>query len=101
MCEITWLEHTRCQHSEKVVREGGRCAIGHGNPDDRFHWKEAQGGIYADDLCRPCQARLERYGTADPGVSWTRLNEAVSRAKAKYSRSNDSSNGSVSDASSK
>ncbi|ROV96257.1 hypothetical protein VMCG_07658 [Cytospora schulzeri] len=81
MCGTTWLEHSRCQHSERIVQEDSKCAIGYADPNSRFHWEEAQGIVHIDDLCRTCQGRLDRHGTTDPSVCWTQLNEVLSRAR--------------------
>lgn len=86
MCGTTWLEHSKCHHSERIVREDSKCAIGYAAPDSKFHWKEPQGVIHADDLCSTCQARLDKYGTADPSVSWEQLYDTVDKAKSTHSR---------------
>ncbi|ROV96426.1 hypothetical protein VSDG_05415 [Cytospora chrysosperma] len=79
MCGTTMLVHSQCQHSERSVREGSKCAIGYANSDSTFHWEEAQGIVYADDLCHACRYRLAKYGTPDPNVSWVALKAILSK----------------------
>lgn len=79
MCGTTWLQHSQCQHSERVILENSKCAIGYADPGSRFHWQEAQGIEHVDDLCHTCQYRLDKYSTTDPNVSWSQLVFAVSK----------------------
>lgn len=42
--------------------------------------------IHVDDFCSTCQYRLNKYGTADPNVSWSQLKEVLSKAKSTSSK---------------
>ncbi|ROW07578.1 hypothetical protein VPNG_06864 [Cytospora leucostoma] len=80
MCGTTWLEHDRCGHSERMVREDSKCAIWYAQPDSTFHLREAEGFEHVDDFCRVCQYRLKACGSNDPKRSLSLFSDTLSRS---------------------
>lgn len=64
-------------------------------PDSTFHWQPAEGIEHIDSFCSTCHYRLKTHGSADPRLSWSRFDKAVSRANSIQSEDSNSEAGSV------
>lgn len=95
MCGTAWLEHDRCGHSERVVREDSKCAVWYAQPDSTFHLREAEGIEHADDLCRACRYRQRICGSSDPRRSLSLFGDGLSRSNSTSSSKHASDAGSA------